>query len=360
MTTPQSPLWPLAAADARRRGPTAALDANALELIARIAAAGSFARVARDLQQTRAAVSRRVAFIESQLGSALFVRSTRALGLTETGRRLASRARAVLEAAEAARRGLRARSDISNDGGIGDSLSGTLRLTSVPNFGQAVLGPLLARFQQQHPALRIELRLSNRRVDLVSEDIDVAFRISDKLPPDLVAQPVLRFVVRAYAAPVPGVPLREPADLAHNRCLVFGPQADEVTLAWHHTASGRVQAVTLAPAMLGDDTGTLQAAARAGGGIYFAADYCVADDLARGLLVDALPGWQLPVAVGSTVQALTLPLGVAPEGARALVRFVRDALLEPAAPAATAALATPARGPHQTAIAALATPARGR
>ncbi len=304
------------------------LDANALELIARIAAAGSFARAARDLGQTRAAVSRRVGFIEAQLGAALFVRSTRALGLTEAGRRLAPRARAVLEAAEAARRGLRARQ------ADGAGLSGTLRLTSVPNFGQAVLGPLLARFQQLHPALRIELRLSNRPVDLVSEDIDVAFRISRKLPPDCVVQPVLPFVVRAYAAPVPGVPLQRPADLAHNRCLVFGPQADEVTMVWKHAARAAEETVIVAPAMLGDDTGTLQAAARAGGGIYFAADYCVADDVARGLLVDALPGWQLPVPIGSAVLALTLPVTVAPESARELVRFVCAALA--GAPARTA------------------------
>ena len=295
-------------------------DANALELIARIVAAGSFAQAARNLGLTRAAVSRRIAFIEQQVGTPLFARSTRALGLTEAGRRLASRARAVLDAAESARRSLRARS------GDGPGLAGTLRLTSVPNFGQAVLGPLLARFQALHPAVRIELRLSNRRVDLVREDIDVAFRVTDKPPPDCVAQTVLPFVVRAYAAPVPGVPLPSPADLVHNRCLVFGPQADEVTLVWHHSTRGHTESVTLAPAMLGDDTGTLQAAARAGGGIYFAADYCVAEDLQRGLLVDALPGWHLPVAVGNAVQALTLPLTVAPEGARALVRYVRDAL----------------------------------
>ncbi len=298
-------------------------DANALELIARIVAAGSFAQAARDLGLTRAAVSRRVAFIEQQLGTALFARSTRALGLTEQGRRLASRARAVLEAAESARRGLRSR---SSDEGADGGLSGTLRVTSVPSFGQSLLGPLLARFQAQHPALRIELRISNRRVDLVREDIDVAFRITDKPPPDSVAQVLMPFKVRAYAAPVAGVPLQRPAELAHNRCLVFGPPADQVLLAWHQEGTDRIESVTVEPAMLGDDTGTLQAAARAGGGVLFAADYSVAEDLSRGLLVDALPGWHLPVTVGNAVQALTLPLAVAPESARVLVRFVRDAL----------------------------------
>jgi DNA-binding transcriptional LysR family regulator len=127
------------------RAPSAP-DANTLELFARIAAAGSFAQAARDLGLTRAAVSRRVAVVEAQLGTPLFARTTRALGLTEAGRRLAGRARAVLDAAEAARRGLRARD--SRGGG----LAGTLRVTLVPSFGQAVLGPLLAHFQALHPS----------------------------------------------------------------------------------------------------------------------------------------------------------------------------------------------------------------
>lgn len=307
---------PLSRVDPRA---AAALDANALELFARIVQAGSFAQAARELGLTRAAVSRRVAHVEAQLGAPLFARTTRALGLSEAGRRLAPRARAVLEAAEAARRGLRASE--------GQGLAGTLRITSVASFGQAVLGACLARFQARHPALRIELRFTNRRIDLLREDVDVAFRLTDKPPPDCVATPVLPFVVRAYAAPVAGVPLRAPADLAHNRCLVFGGPQEEVTMSWRHDASGRTEAVTVVAAMLGDDLGTLQAVARGAGGVVFAPDYCAADDLARGLLVDALPGWQLPVTEGRTVQALTLPLSVAPEAARTLVHFVRDTLL---------------------------------
>lgn len=296
----------------------AALDANALELFARIVQAGSFAQAARELGLTRAAVSRRVAHVEAQLGAPLFARTTRALGLSEAGRRLATRARAVLEAAEAARRGLRAHG--------GQGLAGTLRITSVASFGQAVLGACLARFQTLHPELRIELRFTNRRVDLLREDIDIAFRLTDRPPPDCVATPVLPFMVRAYAAPVAGVPLRSPADLAHNRCLMFGGPLDEVTMAWQHDQSGRSEMVTVRAAMLGDDLGTLQAVARGAGGVVFAPDYCVGDDLARNLLVDALPGWHLPVAEGRTVQALTLPLSVAPEAARALVRFVQGAV----------------------------------
>ena len=308
-------------ADATRRSslgrPGPALpDAGALEFFARVAAAESFAAAARELGQTRAAVSRRVAQIELQLGTPLFARHTRAVGLTEAGRRLLARARFVLEAAEAARRALRTRAS---------GLAGTLRVTTVPVFGQTVLGPLLAAFQARHPELQVELRFTARRVDLLREDIDLAFRITERPPEDCIAQPVLRFAVGAYAAPGFKPRLRHPQDLARARCLVFGTAAEAQTLHWQHEASGERAAVELRPCMSADDLGTLQAAARAGGGVVFTPDFAVRDDLARGTLVNVLPGWRLPIPEGDTVQALTLPLAVAPEAARALVRFVRDA-----------------------------------
>lgn len=301
------------------RSPPRGPDANALEYFARVAAAGSFAEAARRLGQTRAAVSRRIAQIEEQVGAPLFARSTRALGLSEAGRQLLLRARAVLDAADAARSALRQR-------GVGDALAGTLRLTSVPMFGQAVLGPLLAAFQAQHPQLRIEMRLTGRRVDLLREDVDLAFRLTERPPEDCIAQPVLPYVVRAWAAPGNGLPLRRPTALAGQRCLVLGTPADAFHMTWVAEGSRAREAVDIVPAIVGDDMGSLLAVACAGGGVVFAPDFAAREDVAAGRLSDALPGWHLPVPAGQAVQALTLPLTVAPASARALVAFVRNAL----------------------------------
>lgn len=301
--------------------PSALPDAGALEFFARVARAGSFAAAARGLGLTRAAVSRRVAHVEQLAGAPLFLRSTRAFGLTEAGRRLLSRARAVLDAAEAARRELRVR----GAPGVDAPIAGTLRLTSVPLFGQSVLAPLLAEFQALHPALRIEMRFTARRIDLLREDVDLAFRLTERPPEDFVAQPLLPYVVRAYAAPGPGLPLTDPRQLAERPCLLLSTSAtDEVTLPWRRDAGDERVAVTLRPAMQADDLGSLQAVARAGRGIVFAPDFCAAADLARGVLVEALPGWRLPVPEGETVMAITLPWSVAPAGARALVSFMRE------------------------------------
>ncbi|HSW08392.1 LysR family transcriptional regulator [Aquabacterium sp.] len=300
----------------RRRSTLLALDANALELFARVVAAGSFAEAARRLGLTRAAVSRRIAAIEAQAGVALLARTTRSLGLTDAGRRLAGYARGVHDAADAARRSVRS--------GRG-ALEGRLRITAVPSFGRALLMPLLARFQARHPAVRFELLFTERPIDLLREGIDVAFRLTRKPPPDWLAQPVLSLRIGAYAAPgVCAAPLPDPQALAQLPCLVLGAAAETVPLLWRDDA-GTTCTVEVAPSTWGDDMDSLVAMARAGGGVVLAPDYCVRADLQAGRLLDLLPGWRLPVAEGDTLQALTMPIATAPRSARELVKFVREA-----------------------------------
>lgn len=317
----------------RRRRTVAeeALDANALELFARIAQAGSFAQAARDLGLTRAAISRRIAAIEMAVGLTLFARSTRSLGLTEAGRRLHARARAVREAAESARLALRH---------TRDQLDGTIRISATAGFGRHVLAPLLARFQALHPAVRYELFFTDRRVDLLREGIDIAFRVTSRPPETWVAQPVLRFEVRAYGNEQQPLNLT-PLDLANAPVLLLGQGEEPFASQWEHV-DGRKEDVALQASAWGSDLDGLVELARHGAGVVIAPDFCVEPVLAlQGRnsappvaaappLRDVLPGWRLLVGL-DTVQALTLPLPAGSDTARALVRFVRDALLQPSA-----------------------------
>jgi len=307
----------------RRRQTAAeeALDANALELFARIAQAGSFAQAARDLGLTRAAISRRIAAIENAVGLVLFARSTRSLGLTEAGRRLHARARAVRDAAESARLALRH---------TRDQLDGTIRISATAGFGRNVLAPLLARFQALHPAVRYELFFTDRRVDLLREGLDVAFRVTSKPPEAWVAQPVLRFAIKAYR-PAGSQPLASPQDLVNEPMLLLGQSEEPYASQWLHE-DGRKDEVTLQASAWGSDLDALVALSRHGAGIVLSPDFCVEPvaDLPRSLadeprLVDALPGWRLQAGL-ETVQALTLPLPAGSETAGALVRFTRETL----------------------------------
>ena len=294
------------------------LDANALELFARVVQAGSFAQAARQLGLTRAAVSRRIASIEAQAGQRLLARTTRSLGLTEPGRRLAQRAKAVLDASDAARAVLRASSA---------ALAGRLRITAVPSFGRAVLVPLLAAFQRANPGVQFELLFTDRRVDLLREGVDVAFRITQQPPEDWVAEPVLPFRVGAYAAPDGLAPLAEPAALLGAPLLLLGQARETVRLRWHATQGSAAPVdLDVRNATFSEDMDSLVGLCRAGCGVVLAPDYCVAHDLTTGVLRNVLPGWHLPVAEGHEVMALTLPHPLAGEAARGLVRFVRQQL----------------------------------
>lgn len=302
----------------RRQTPAeAALDANALELFARIAQAGSFAQAARDLGLTRAAISRRIAAIESAVGLALFARSTRSLGLTEAGRRLHARARAVREAAEGARLALRQ---------TRDQLDGTLRISATPGFGRHVLVPLLARFRAMHPAVRFELFFTDRRVDLLREGLDIAFRITDAPPEHLVAQPVLSFGVHAYGFSPESV--THPSDLAHTDVLLLGQGEEPYPSIWQHEGGAR-QEVMLQASVWSSDLDALIELARQGAGVVIAPDFCIQDrDSAQSGKPDLqklFPAWRLQVGL-TRVQALTLPVPSGSEAAQVLVRFVREAL----------------------------------
>lgn len=307
---------PLSAARLRRRRPYVELDANALELFATVVSAGSFAQAARQLGLTRAAVSRRIAAIEALADQTLLARTTRSLGLTEAGRQLARRAQAVREAAQAARATLRDRHA---------GLAGRLRITALPTFGHALLLPLLAEFRTLHPGVQMELLFTDRRVDLLREGVDVAFRITRKPPEDWVAQPLLRFRIGAYAATGPA--LKEPAELAqHTLLLLGGGQGEAVALRWQRRRDEQVQVLEARAAIAGDQMEPLLGLARLGAGVALAPDYCVREDLEAGRLVDLLPDWHLPILEGDCVQALTLPAATAGANARALVRFVADRL----------------------------------
>lgn len=308
-----------------RRHPTARQaptpGASEIELFARVVAAGSFAEAGRQLGLTRAAVSRRVAEIERQVGVALLARTTRAMGLTEAGRRLAQRAQALADAADAARRGLR--SDARHE------LAGTLRITTVPMFGQAVLAPLLARFRERHPQLRVELVQTHRPLDLLRDDLDLAFRLTPQAPPDTVATPLLPYAVRAYAATAQP-PLAHPGELAGQPMLALAlpgqAHSGTVLLDWQRDGEAALHRVELQPAMQADDMATLLVMACHGGGVVVAPDFAARAAVQAGLLHEALPGWRLPVAYGDRVTALTLARPYASEAARALVRFAAEAL----------------------------------
>ncbi|TPG45760.1 LysR family transcriptional regulator [Roseomonas nepalensis] len=196
--------------------------------------AGSLAAAARRLRITPMLASRRLAELEEEVGARLMHRTTRSLSLTAEGEAFLPHAQALLEAEVQARAAVRP---------AASGLSGTLRLTASVPFGRKVVAPLVPAFLQDHPALQVDLLLSDSIVDIVAQGLDLAIRIALLRENTLVARRLADNPRGLYAAPAylaeHGAPAT-PADLARHRCLVLTGTSHWTFLAGARTVRQRV------------------------------------------------------------------------------------------------------------------------
>ena len=163
-----------------------------MRLFARVAAARSFTGAARQLGIPKQTLSRRVAGLEHALGVRLLHRTTRRLYLTEVGAAYAERCDEVIRMAEEANRSVT---------DAGEVPKGTLRVTADPVFGEAFLGGVITEFARRWPEVHVEVVLTRRRVDLVEEGFDLAFRVGRVDDPALTATRLGPARVRYCASP---------------------------------------------------------------------------------------------------------------------------------------------------------------
>jgi DNA-binding transcriptional LysR family regulator len=264
----------------------------ALELFVAIAAHGALAPAARGLGLGPARASRLLAALEKRLGVRLARRTTRALSLTEAGAAFlepARRALGELTAAEGALRG----------GRVGPS--GILRLSAPTQFGALHIAPLAAELARRHLELTVDLRLTDRPVDLIEEGFDAAVRVGTSAPGSLIARRVGETAMLTLAAPAylarNGTP-RTPADLAAHDCVVWigvGRNA-----GWRFRAGGKLREIAVAGRVRADSPAAVLAATIAGAGIARLPAYMVHAALAEGRLttvLDAFAPPSVPVAV---------------------------------------------------------------
>jgi len=160
-----------------------------VEVFLAVAKRRNFRRAAADLGVTPSAVSQAVRALEARIGAALFVRTTRSVGLTEAGQRFLDRAGPAFEEIVAA-------GEAARD--VGRRPTGLLRLSVPRAVVPLILEPVIASFCQAYPEVELEIAASDEMVDLATGGFDAGIRLGQFIATDMVAvrlTPSFSFVV---------------------------------------------------------------------------------------------------------------------------------------------------------------------
>jgi DNA-binding transcriptional LysR family regulator len=268
---------------------------------------GSFSGAGRFIGSSPSAVSKSVARLERRLGVRLLQRSTRTLSLTTEGAAYYERVAPLLRAIEDAE-------DIVQ---MADEARGLLRITALVFLGRILIGAWSEAFLARHPNVKLELSVTDRRVDLIREGYDVALRIGELPDTELTARKLADLPMAIIASPDylarRGVP-RRLEDLRRHACLRY-------LLAGRPYPFVFADGTNFTPdsPLDSDDGITLFHAALHGAGIAQVLRFAAEDDLAAGRLVQILPDLPMPTVPTHAVHAFGRQL---PVRARLFVDFL--------------------------------------
>ena len=305
--------------------------ANEMGVFERVVERGSFAAAAQDVGLSPSAVSKLVARLEQRLGVRLINRTTRRLALTTEGRMYLNRSRDILAAIEAAEAEI-ALARLSP--------SGTLRVQAPPVMIGDHFGPALADFLARYPRLTVEFLVTNRPIDLVAENVDVAMRTGNLPDSSMVATKIIDLTQFICASPEylsrHGRP-KVPADLARHQCLILNGIPDPTVWTFRN-GSERVS-VKIKGAVSADSSDVLLRLAIEGVGIVRLGELAVARALRSGQLEPLLLDMQ--VSEGYPLWALLPPGRQRSPKVKVFLDFLKERLGK--APWRTVAAATGGR-----------------
>jgi DNA-binding transcriptional LysR family regulator len=272
---------------------------EAMTTFVAVAAAGSFSRIAKQQDVAVSSITRRIDWLESELGAKLFSRSSRRLVLTDAGERFLPRARGLLADLSEAKDEL-----VS----LNAEPRGLLTVTAPAVFGRRWVSPAAVDFLAQYPLLELELHLSDEVIDLRARRVDVAIRMGSLPDSELIATriaPMRRFVCASPAyLERRGRPVA-PADLLQHNCLTAA-SAPAPADWWRFEGVNRNRALPVRGTLRTDDTDTLLQAAVAGVGIVHLASWLVGEMIMAGRLVVLLPNAQPPKGAVPAIHAVRM------------------------------------------------------
>jgi len=251
-----------------------------MSIFARVVDRGSFAAAASDLGLSPSAVSKLMTRLESRLGVRLLNRTTRRLALTAEGEMFLDRSRRILDAIEAAE------SEVAS---TRRAAQGHLRVHTFPTFALDHLAAVLPEFLARYPRITFEFLVTNRVVDLVDANIDIALRVGPLNDSAFVARKITDLTQIVCASPAylkrHGTPLH-PHDLAQHVCLTLSHVPNSRT--WSFYVGGETVQVEVNGPIVADSAHMLLRLAINGAGIIRFGDVIVAQAIQDGRLIPVL------------------------------------------------------------------------
>jgi DNA-binding transcriptional LysR family regulator len=258
-------------------------DLPALQAFVVIARSGSLRAAARVLGVNPPAVSHQLKTFEERLGTALFLRSTRSVTLTDAGKALYESSSHLLETLDealgVARNATKAR-------------SGRLRITLPFRAWQVILAPTIAAFRQAYPDIVLDLTIDEALADVVSRGFHAGIRLGDYLQDGMIAVRLSPFEEAAYVAAPDylkrhGVP-SQPRDLLHHHCIRHRQVTSGRLSEWRFNGPEGDIVVDVNGALIMDDMRAVLDATRLGLGIGWSLRRGVQEDLDNGRLQQVL------------------------------------------------------------------------
>jgi len=289
-----------------------------LQVLLHTVSGGSLTAAARALGITPAAASATLKRLETQLGTRLFERSTRAMRLTPPGQILLEYAQRAFE--------LLAEGESQLDAERG-ALVGTVRVSAPSDLARTVLMPMLDEFLRLHPGVKLALNVGDRVLDVLRDEVDLAIRYGELSDSRLVARPLSLAHPVLSASPDylsrRGTP-RTPTDLVDHNCISF-LRGGRTFSAWRFGQNGQWTTVRVSGDRVLDDASLAREWAVSGAGIIFMTEIEQRRDLQCGNLVRLLTEWETDPY---PLHAL-LPSGrFVPNRVRALVDFLAGRFAE--------------------------------
>jgi DNA-binding transcriptional LysR family regulator len=249
-----------------------------------------FAGGARRLNMSPPAVTRSIAALEAHLGVKLFKRTTRFVRMTDAGQRYLEDARRVIAAADEA-------DELA--AGANAEPRGHLGVTAPILFGRLHIMPGIVAYMQRYPAMQVSAMFADRVVNLLEEDVDVAFRIGEL--PDSGYHAIRVGMVRRVICAAPrylaehGTP-HTPEDLSQHQMVLS--KGINPNLELKFTKQKTPLSIKIKPRLLVSDNASAIEAAADGLGIVAAISYQIASHLAAGSLAIILSEYELkPIPV---------------------------------------------------------------